>query len=251
MLITDRYGADLLVERLGLEFIEVSTDLETLSYDDPNWWVLGKLFSYRAMQTPFIHIDSDVFLWRPLPSEITSAPIFAQNPEQFTFGQGVYRPDRWEEAVRAVGGNLPEEWLWYTRRQGNVAVCCGILGGNEVEFIGQYADRAIHMIKHCKNQIALSSSTEKLGSNILIEQYFLAGYINYHKFDWKSSFCGIDIKYLFSSIDDSIANAAARGYTHLIAGAKKNSAIAERLESRVRKEYPEQFSKLASYLARS
>jgi hypothetical protein len=49
------------------------------------WWTLGKLHAYRSQTTPFVHLDSDVYLWSPLPRRLTSAPVFGQNPERFPF----------------------------------------------------------------------------------------------------------------------------------------------------------------------
>ena len=86
VLVTDDQGARLLVDRLGLEFGEVSTDLNRLQTEDPDWWVLGKLWAYRQQTQPFVHIDADVFLWQPLPEQIVNAPVFTQSPEQFIFG---------------------------------------------------------------------------------------------------------------------------------------------------------------------
>jgi hypothetical protein len=94
VLVTDDRGKAVLADALRLPFRTVDTSLNALAGRDPCWWALGKLYAYAAQSQPFIHIDSDVYLWRALPDEIIAAPIFAQNPECFKFGQGCYRPDR-------------------------------------------------------------------------------------------------------------------------------------------------------------
>src|SRR5690349_4701476 len=66
-LFTDEEGARLLIDGLKLEFTTVSTELARLQGESPDWWTLGKLWTYRAQSEPFIHIDSDVFLWKRLP----------------------------------------------------------------------------------------------------------------------------------------------------------------------------------------
>jgi len=71
----------MLVDGIGLEFDRVSTSLNALDAHDPGWWALGKLYTYRAQREPFVHLDNDVFLWRPLPERLASAPLLAQNPE--------------------------------------------------------------------------------------------------------------------------------------------------------------------------
>jgi len=62
MLVTDTEGARLLVDKLGLRFTTVMTTLTALDDADPEWWVLGKLWAYRAQTEPFVHLDNDVFL---------------------------------------------------------------------------------------------------------------------------------------------------------------------------------------------
>src|SRR5262245_28715199 len=59
VLITDRPGKALLVDRLGLPFVQVSTELDRLEHEDPGWWSLGKLVAYGMQDRPFVHIDSD------------------------------------------------------------------------------------------------------------------------------------------------------------------------------------------------
>ena len=91
VLVTDTPGRQFLVEQLELPFTEVSTELDDLRGEDPDWWMLGKLVAYSQQTVPFVHIDSDVFLWNALPAHVAMAPVFAQNPEQHLAGRD-YRP---------------------------------------------------------------------------------------------------------------------------------------------------------------
>src|ERR1700733_2703918 len=74
VLVTDSAGKQLLVDRLGLGFKSVSTELDRLAGADPAWWALGKLVAYSLQDQPFVHIDSDVFLWKSLSKEVAEAP---------------------------------------------------------------------------------------------------------------------------------------------------------------------------------
>src|SRR4051794_18448095 len=65
-LVTDTAGARVLVDLLGLPFAHVDTALDQLEPSDPGWWALGKLEAYRLQRDPFVHIDTDVFLWKRL-----------------------------------------------------------------------------------------------------------------------------------------------------------------------------------------
>ena len=66
VLVTDQAGKKLLIDALvGLQFTAVSTELDCLRTVDPDWWALGKLVAYSIQDQPFIHLDTDVFLWKP------------------------------------------------------------------------------------------------------------------------------------------------------------------------------------------
>ena len=243
-LVTDDEGARLLVDRLGLPFDEVSTELNALAGHDPGWWALGKVYAYRAQTEPFIHIDSDVFLWEPLPGSVTSAPVFAQCPEYFTPGTSYYKPALFERHLSEGGALwLPAEWVWY-RSSGLAqrAESCGIFGGNRVDFIRHYAEQAIRLVEHPDNRAGLATLPDKFEHNILFEQYLLAACLVYHGRRAGSPYRGVEIRYLFDSIDEAFYSDQT-GYTHLIASAKRNQDVARRLERRVRRDYPEYYER--------
>jgi len=250
-LYTDDEGAARLIDGIGLEFGRVSTALSSLQDHDPEWWTLGKLYTYRAQTEAFVHLDSDVFLWKGLPETLRSAPVLAQNPECFDFGdEHWYRPLRYESALRAAGGWLPEEWAWYTARRGRVAASCGILGGQRTDFLRHYADRAIRMIEHPAN-CPVWPQFDKIRDNILFEQYLLAACVEYGRAHPDTGYGDVRIGYLFDSMEGSFApeQAERMGYTHLIARAKRNPALAARLEDRVRRDYPACYGRVMEYLA--
>ena len=239
-LYTDSDGARLLVDALQLPFRRVSTMLDALGDRDVAWWNLGKLYAYQDQEESFLHIDSDVFLWRPLPPEIAGGAVIVQNPEEFEFGGcSWYQPATMETVLRAASGWLPEEWTWYSARRIGLALCCGILGGSRVDFLRHYADLAIRVIEHPANRTALPDE-EKVDHSVLVEQYLLAACLDFHAAHPDSPFSAVEARCLFPTADASRDPEAARraGYTHLIGAAKADPAIARRLEARVRRDYP-------------
>jgi hypothetical protein len=244
---TDTEGAKLLVDDIGLEFEHVSTSLDALKECDPGWWVLGKLHAYRLQTEPFVHFDNDVFLWRRFPERIEAAQVLAQNPEDFVLGTSFYDPEKFDQALNECGGWMPDEWEWYASiGRWRRAVCCGVFGGNNLDFIRHYANTAFALAEHPQNQSAWASLPDKTDDNILFEQYLLSACINYHRHKSDSPFHGIDIRYLFSSWAEAFRAevAAELGYTHLIGGAKRNSRLAARLAKRVESEYPEFYERI-------
>ncbi|MEO5929519.1 MAG: DUF6734 family protein [Candidatus Kapaibacterium sp.] len=251
-LFTDDDGAAMLVEGIGLRFDHVSLELNALRDHDPEWWALGKIMTYRAQREPFIHIDNDVFLWKRLPERMERAPVCAQNPEYFMEGASYYKPELLEHALLGDGaGWLPEEWRWY-RSMGGVqrAESCGIVGGSNTDFISYYADQAIRMVEHPDNARGWERLANRSEHNVLIEQYFLAACIE-HQRHHAAPDGDIGIEYLFNSLDDAFVpmRASQAGYTHLIADSKKSAALAERLERRVARDYPELYERCVAFAA--
>jgi len=252
-LYTDDEGAHLLVDGLGLEFDHVSTALNALNGSDPDWWALGKLYTYRAQSRPFVHLDTDVFLWNGLPRRMNTAPVLAQNAECFPFHGSWYRPETFDVALKATGGWVPPEWEWFVDRRHGMALCCGIVGGTHVPFLNHYADLAIHIIEEPRNQDAWALLGTTVGDNILFEQYFLAACLAYHGHHEDSPYFGVHVRCLFNSTGDAFNPEKAReaGYTHLIGQAKENPRLVERLEQRVARDYPAQYERCLATLQRS
>jgi hypothetical protein len=242
MLVTDQAGAALLVDQLGLSFTEVRTDLDRIRKVDMGWWTMGKLFAYSLQDRPFVHLDTDVFLWKPLPRRITDAPVFAQCPEEH------HPVDEWcgvrslENAFAQHGLPLPLEWQWVRDRNPNDALQenCGILGGTHTEFIRYYANSIMNFLNSPANAPVWDSLHEKSGFNPVIEQFTLSAFARYHQAHRESPFRGVFLADLFPSFMDAYnASITARiGFTHLLGPAKKDPHIAGRLEQRVQREDP-------------
>jgi hypothetical protein len=243
-LVTDDLGAELLAGALGLPFTRVDNGLEALNRDaaDPEWWVLGKLAAYAAQDTPFVHLDADVILWKPLPTRLHEAAVFAQNPEHFDFyDQSLYRADNFVRTVLELGGWLPDEWHRYARLRRNGALCCGILGGTAAEFLARYGQLASEIIRHPRN----AAAWQRIGirDNILVEQYFLAACLEAAADDATAAVASPagEVAYLFPSSAHAFDpdEAERAGYTHLIGDAKANPSIAARLDRRVKAAHPQ------------
>lgn len=239
-LYTDDEGAALLIDGLQLPFRHVSTTLNQLEQQDPDWWMLGKLHTYRQQTEPFVHLDSDVYLWKPLPERLLSAPVLAQSPED---GQSMpwYDASFCESAIRSKGdGLIPIEWCWYrTRGSSQQAACCGIVGGNDVEFLRNYSSTVIRVLESPRNRAAFALGPDKKTYNPFFEQYLLCACAAFHR---------IRIEYLFESFDAAMSpsRAADLGYTHLISGAKANPSIADRLEQRIAHDFPAYYERCAA-----
>jgi hypothetical protein len=250
-LITDDAGTRMLVDGLGLTFEHLSTELESLNQCHPVWWCLGKLYAYRAQSEPFVHIDSDVYMWNRLPADLEAADVLAQNPEFFSLDDGTwYRPKACVEAIHYRCGWLPEEWLWYVHRRGDKALCCGIYGGRDLDLIQYAAGLGIRCVEDDKNRDGWRRLGGNQTDNLLVEQYLINACIEYRNSRQKDPSDHVNIRYLFESPEAAFnpVHARSAGFTHLIAGAKRNKALADRLERRVRSDYPARYDACLKYI---
>jgi hypothetical protein len=233
-LYTDDEGARLLIDELGLAFDHISVSLNSLNSADSDWWMQGKLLTYSQQQEPFVHIDSDVYLFNPLPARITSAPVLAQNPEPVNEFSPWYDAEACATAILAHGnGCIPEEWTWYqTLTSEQHAACCGIFGGHQLDFIRHYSSMVLRLLQD--NRHAFDHLSEKRELNAFFEQYMLAACAKYHQ---------VTIEYLFDGCEQAISGAPAAGFTHLMGASKRDPNLAARVERRVAREWPEAYER--------
>jgi hypothetical protein len=199
-LYTDDAGAKILIDELGLEFSYVSTCLNSLKSEDPSLWALGKIYTYQLQTEPFVHIDSDVFLWKPLPKRLLEASLFAQNEEPFDeWDGGWYQPSIVEACIESIeGGWIPTEWKWYreVHAEKQKGICCGIFGGNAIDFITYYAKKALKMVSQFQNKKALLWLPNKDKHIVLFEQFLLSCCYSYSIEVQPNKFSGLFFEFL-------------------------------------------------------
>lgn len=240
MLVTDTPGKALLVDSLGLSFAHVSTELDQLRNVDAGWWALGKLVAYRMQQQPFIHLDTDVFLWKALPASMLAASVFAQCREEHPPLDQWCGPEDVERAFLEQDITLPAEWEWsrsrslHCYREAN----CGIMGGNRIDFIRYYADLAIDLVLNPNHASAWQMFPDRAGYNMVVEQFLLDACFEFHRSHPQSPFRGIHMRYLFPTHTEAFDQhtAARAGFTHLLGDAKRDPHLARRLEERTQQE---------------
>jgi len=241
VLVTDTAGKALLIDTLGLPFREVSTELDRLRDVDPGWWTLGKLVAYGLQDRPFVHIDTDVFLWKALPAALAGASVFTQCPERHPPDEHCAPRDA-ERAFARAGLSLPAEWEWSSSRRLPYIhhENTGILGGTNTDFIRYYANLGVDLVMNPRNAPAWAAFPDKFGCNFLTEQFLLAACLDFHRCDPRSPFRGIVVRHLFSSFEEALdpQSAAHAGYTHLLAEAKSSAVVTRRIEQRMEQEDP-------------
>jgi hypothetical protein len=250
---TDVRGKELLVDTLGLEFKKVFLTLEDIDKKHSRWWALGKLYTYLQQEEPFIHLDSDVYLSKPLSASLTAASLLVQNEEQvkiFSKSMGWYKPYQLHKILELTKGDFPEEWKWAIDHDQAIAYNCGIVGGQDVEFIKNYAQKAIDFIENKKNDMSWEIFSKLHGYrhawlNILVEQYYLAACSRKKNEEMQSEGSAFNVRTLIDDPSIPITSEFNNelGYTHLLGENKKDQSIADELENIVKKQYPELYER--------
>lgn len=223
VLYTDSPGARLLVDRMGLPFDEVNCVLDEIPFELSRFWVLGKLHAYQQHSRPFLHIDSDVFIWKRIPDRLNQASVFSQNPERFSSTSKDYQPAAIIAFLDQFSVTVPEALRWYIDIGGNEAYCCGIVGGSSTDILNRYATETINLIEmHASTFAQLPTHLEP---NVVLEQYMLSAFCCYQVAVLGNRSLRVD--HLFESeLSSRTANrSAAAGYTHLIGPAKQDEKI--------------------------
>lgn len=151
ILVTDYYGKEVLVDILGLEYNEIQTGLENFDIN-PKYWTFGKIYAYNSINKPFLHIDSDAFLWKKDILKYKTKKIFIQNIEKDV--------QTYKDAHYSL---FKEELI------SNVAYNTGIVGGESLEV---FKSLYIYMLEiedvYLKNK--LFSERESTDIAIYVEQ---------------------------------------------------------------------------------
>jgi hypothetical protein len=248
-LVTDAAGLKMLVDGVGLTFDDVRQDLSEIEDYDPGWWVLGKVQAFRTQDEPFVHIDNDVFLWSGLPERLTSADVFAQNPEHFTDDSDYYQLAALETLRRCPHGWLPKEVEWCRSLYGvhQRSLNTGIYGGHRVDFIQYCAELLFEMLDHPGNREAMAKIDNKIKVSGLLEMFLPAACIEYHTARRHSPFRTVRVATLFGSAEQAYKDGDAGSYTHLIGRSKGRLTYARKLETRVRSRYPRYYERCLEY----
>lgn len=233
MLLTDRIGAKILVEELGLHYGCVSTALEDCPFYGSHLWAVGKIFGYGTHDRPFFNIDGDLFLWRRL-ADVHGKPLFAQS----------FETPQYHEFYKTTMDFLEDHVKGLTFDRSVAGYNVGIIGGTDLETIKVYSRRGMAFldqyakeIERLKDMVPGAKGARYLQYNILVEQHLLAIVakergVKVHTFvrdDWWNMTKAEQKKLPFS---------------HLLGPSKTKSTVVARVYERLKKAEPETMARL-------
>jgi hypothetical protein len=238
-LVTDKFGKQILIDILGLPYSDVIVELDNLNHYPEDLWALGKIYAYSIQNAPFLHVDSDIFIWKPFNEELLKKDLIFQS-----FETPIYS---YKKVCSHVINNkfiIPPEMENYLECNGTLgdysAINAGILGGNNIPFFKDYTKKAfdlVNMNHNCINEI------DKGLFNIFYEQCLFYCLALSKRLTMGSLFDTLSMDYHEVS---RICMVPHVDFIHLVGLCKKQIEYNESIYYRLLSDYPEYFNKIES-----
>ena len=134
-----------------------------------NWFYCWpKIVTYQDQNEPFIHIDTDVFMWEPIPQRLLIAPLVAQHRERdANFYMEVYK----QIGIDCI--QLPRYLEECNDGKYINSYNAGLLGGNDIDFFKSYLNEIVKFLD--VNKKRLLQSDRKFLYNVVFEQWLFYG----------------------------------------------------------------------------
>jgi hypothetical protein len=239
-LVTDRFGYDLLIEKLQLPYTDVHVVLDELNSYPKDLWALAKIKAYQMQKEPFLHIDGDVFVWERFSDELLNANLVAQNIETTSD----YYRTMWAD-IRPHLTHLPASMELFDQSIHNKAYNMGIFGGNNLAFLQQYCKASFDFVD--KNQENFAN-IDQFNFNIFFEQVLfheMAQFTNQRVHTYINEDIGDNQYANFGNFDDVPHK---RTYLHLLGDFKRQLFVCKKLETYVIQFYPAFYKRLEALL---
>ncbi len=195
------------------EFIEIPDFME--EYNGCELWALPKIYTYSQQHEPFIHVDTDWFMFEKLPDSVLNADVIGQNIEY----DGLMCNRRMLERLISADCEFdPCVFEEYSREPVLRLINAGILGGNDMELIREYVDMVREFIGRNKDKLR---SIADGYVNMIYEQLFL--YLLAKKENKQIGVCteGDRLSTTFEWLPLDFYIAPKHQYMHLLAGIKR------------------------------
>jgi hypothetical protein len=224
-LVTDFEGKDL-VERYGLSFDNIDTSLEHVMmgiYE--NHWSLGKIYACKLQKEPFIHIDIDVILFKPLPDKFLKSDAAFQNLE--TESQKYWYKWLLDHAEK----NYVSKPKWFDTEKVK-AYNCGVIAFNKLDVIQEWWTESLNYIKFLDES---KFNYDHHLSCLIYEQFCIYCICKFYNYEVDLlTFYGESHEKYMGTISEELAKKL--GYTHLIAASKRDPLIEKKIKNRLLEE---------------
>lgn len=227
-----------LFKQVDLPITNYSDELESMKSISQYWWARGKMIAYAMQEKPFVHIDNDVFLWKPLPKRVLEAELCFQSYEPHTApGYGFYdrlKKSTWNKAKIRPSIILNNEVTDYSYN-------CGICGGHYLNIFKMWLSLSAEYIFAPENQELFFKTAKEdlIHQNLFHEQYFISSLIKALDLRSKVEVIAEDVK--------GIPEATENGYTHLWGTTKREKVYMSKIKRRLQKENLQLYNRVIEF----
>lgn len=234
-LYTNKPGQDILIGQLDLPYEHLNCKLDNLGNYPPGLWSLAKIFTYGQQETPFVHIDSDVFTTINFNESFKGADLIVQNKEIVS--------DNYKSIWEALTNTL--EYIPKILSESNLEYSCnmGIVGGNNITLFKNYLKEAQEFVD--KNKACWHNINQR-DFNVAYEQILF--YHLYSKNNLSYIFPEIWEDHNYQGFGDFDRFPKEYKYLHLIGNYKRDIHTCKKMEIYLMKYFPLQFKKCISIL---
>ncbi len=233
-LVTDDFGEELLINVLKLPYTEVSLAMNNYQWKEfDNLWGLRKIYSCTTEKFPFINVDGDAFLFKPLPSRIIKGELISQNQElEFDFYQlGL------KNFIRNFK-TLPKHFL---PPHGKViAHNSGIVGGNNFQFFTKLFNEVLHF---CKSNVKALKNDLDPTFSLLIEQYYYARLADHYNISIESLHDPV-YRNQYTNLVKFHLMPFSPPILHVMAAYKNNEWVCQQMVRRLELNFPDFYSEV-------
>lgn len=230
-------AARILIDILELPYDKVFITHDNLKLNNPSLWALPKIHTYSMQESPFLHVDGDVFIFAPFEDKLLNGELIVQNIENVvdrSFGMHEKILNNLEYVPECVKDQLCSGNAIYS-------INAGILGGNNIDFIREYAKLSFAYVERNISSLDMLNTNR---FNTYFEQHLFYSFAKEFK---------LPISVLFSEIvnDNEYTNLADfhklfnnKNYLHFLGHFKQYKQKCIKMAEVLRSEYPEYYYKI-------
>ena len=241
VLYTDSAGKHVLIDELRLPYTDVH-----VVYDDfeclPHHWALSKVKTYSMQSEPFLHIDGDIYISRPLPESALTAPLVAQNREVGT----IYYRNMLQRILSHSSLSLPDYMEQSIHEESVASYNMGFFGGSDIPFICRYCNEVFDFFAR-NGMNDTENKNSAVGCNVFFEQILFALFADKEQRE-VASVLGREMRdngYSRSEFCD-LHHFQNHAFHHLLGGHKRNRAIYPTLGQTLLRIFPETYVRILS-----
>lgn len=221
-LYTNEYGKKLLVDKAGIDFTHVTTELSQFDNTlDKFFWGYTKIYTYSKQTEPFVHIDNDFYIWK-FENDLRYSDLIFQSEE--VFGDIVYKYYR---PLIDLYNNSPFKIPAITNNPVERGLNCGIIGANNLNVIKEWFKASTEFINNPENikYFYANYPRQMEHINLLHEQYFISSLARKNNIEHNT-------KFMMNSLKD--VSSLETPFTHLWGTTKREGNIIERVKDKLR-----------------